>query len=144
MSPAVKSPARGGSSFTPLRIILIVILVVLLGAFFVDWRARNASQNAHAELIKHLPGETDEMPDEAVALLSQAQVNQIVGREPDGPLTEEDGRFVQTFTWQGVPKQYILKVAYGSGSEANLISAELTAAGDLLAESEDEAGAAAK
>jgi hypothetical protein len=106
-------PAKGGVS--PLRIILILVLVAMIAALAYDWAvALPASQEAAAEIEK-LVEESASRPADA-GQASRADVQKVVGHPPSKPNEFDGGHYiVEEYHWmRGLPvlKPYYIKVVY--------------------------------
>jgi hypothetical protein len=103
------SPARNA--------IGVVLLVVLSAVAYLEWDANRRSAAGIAKLNQALAAEEGD-------LLSMEQVEELIGRKPDGPGVP-DGRDLKfTYTWRGVFRKYPLIAIYTNKSKPALLRTE--------------------
>ena len=111
--PAVAPPK---AKFSPLRILLIGVLVVLVGVLFFEYRARFQAAAADERLQEHVVSEEEDTGLTDMALLSADLVRQIIGREPAETSTL-NGQQVEMYAWRGPLRTYTVHVLYSAGSK---------------------------
>jgi len=110
---------------SPTMIVLGVILVLAGAALIVDVAARKGAEGAYEAILKKLPSEEEIEAGAEATPLTQADVKELMGRDPDGPGEERGGELVQTFTWRGPLKRYQVFVVYRKGAEPMVLRATL-------------------
>jgi hypothetical protein len=100
------SPARNA--------IGVVLLVSLSTVAYLEWSANRRSGAAISKLNEILGKEEGD-------LLSMKEVEDLIGRKPDGPAIEENGVLKVTYTWKGVFRQYPLFAIYRNQSPPMLL-----------------------
>lgn len=97
----MRRPVQEKKRFPVLLIILVPILLVGAVCLFIDRNARQAAKEAH-EALKALPEP-----------VTQESVRSTLGRDPDDPAAPYGkDRTREIYTWQGVPKKYVVVVTY--------------------------------
>mgnify|MGYP007059409476 FL=1 len=81
--------AKKGSG--PLRIVLIVIMLIMLGLLGMDLYGRRASESAFDEVQKWVVSKKEATPEE---------VQKLVGRRPDSGTVEKEHYFQETYSWR--------------------------------------------
>ena len=113
--PAKVSPAR--------NVVGLVLLVGFAGAAAVEFLAVSGFNSAVGTLNKRMPKETDDPNAKIAELPAKSEVEKILGRSPDGPLTPSGGERTTTYTWQGLRKHSI-RAFFSSGKDPALIRTE--------------------
>lgn len=90
------SPAR--------KIISLILLILLLVVAGLEFRASLAFNSAVAKLQARLDllAKPDAPPKEKQEQGSLESINQLVGRQPDGELKEQDAFLRTTYTWKSL------------------------------------------
>ena len=97
---------HGKKKVTPARnVIGVVLLVSLSMVAYLEWNANRRSGAAISALNAALGKEEGD-------LLTMQEVENLIGRKPDGPAIEENGALKVTYTWKGVFRHYPLIAFY--------------------------------
>lgn len=101
--------AKAKAKVPPLRNVLaLLLLVVLCPIAYMEWNANRQYNIASAKLDKAVGKEEQDM-------LSQEQVEKLIGKKPDGPLVEEGGIMKANYTWRGVFRTHGITAEYRKG-----------------------------
>ena len=124
-SAAQKSSGSSGSTAKIIRLVILLgILAVALGAFYMDRQARNEMEEAYAKIGSRLPGE-DDVPEADPQPTTVAKVHEMLGREPTRKEELPQFRLVEYYTYPGTFHLYELELHYrGSVAELHLEVAE--------------------
>ena len=120
MDPTATSPAPAAlppkQKMSPLRIVLVGVLVILLGVLFFEYKARFQMSAADQRLQDQVLSEEEDAEGTAeIPLLTADIVKQLIGREPSETSTL-NGQQVEKYVWPGVLRTYTLHVLYSRGS----------------------------
>lgn len=96
--------------------VLVGVLMLGLLALIIDRNARHAATLAADEIDKVLAKEE---------LTTPAEVERLVGRPPDEPLTQRQDRMVERYSWRGAMRSYFIYVSYLPGNNPVLDSVTL-------------------
>src|SRR4051812_18337227 len=92
----------------------VVLLVSISMVAYLEWSANRRSAAAISKLNAVLGKEQAD-------LLSMREVEDLIGRKPDGPVAEENGALKVTYTWKGVFRRYPLIAFYKKQSTPKLL-----------------------
>jgi len=110
----------GKKGVSPVRnVIAAVLLVALVIVASLEWAANRRSGAAIRRLNETLATDQD-----SVDLLSKQQVEDLIGRGPDGPGVEENGTLKVRYTWKGVFREYSLTATYKNQVPPKLLRIE--------------------
>ncbi|QDV39057.1 hypothetical protein [Tautonia plasticadhaerens] len=110
------SPTRNAVSLVLLAVLLVVGGLELAALFRFNGAVNKLDQALEANEVDLLPLE---------------QVEEILGKQPDGPLREGDpGTRQTTYTWQGAIRSHVLTAYYSYGDKPGLVRYEI---GDVKA-----------
>ncbi len=110
--PAKKAPVKKVSGGRNLFGLVLLLSVLVVGGLEV--MARNQAGEAVTKLNKALENEEGD-------LLSQEQVETLIGRKADGPTVSEGNERLATYTWRGVFRSYPLRAYFTPGIPSGLI-----------------------
>jgi hypothetical protein len=110
--PRTKAAKPARSLLSPVRIFLFVLLAIMIGAWVVDHRAREASQAAYDTLDKALG------PESGRSSATREEVHRLVGRDPDDDGNPDDA--AEQYSWQGVPYKHTVHVGYWPGKDSTM------------------------
>ncbi|MFO0896109.1 MAG: hypothetical protein U0836_01665 [Pirellulales bacterium] len=112
MSEAAANESGSQSSvLSPLRILLLAVLVLGGAALLFDLRSRRAADAAFAKVPKNL----NEGPEE---------VAKLIGREPNETVTKGT-RKIYIWRWPGVFKAYTIQAYFGDEDPKRLLQATI-------------------
>jgi len=111
------TPAKKKPAVSPLLVVLLVILVLGVGALLVDMAARNGAQSAFDAISAKIPSEEGLAADSELESLTQAAVEDLAGRAPDGPPQDTGSELIEAYTWRGPINKYQVYVVYTKGSQ---------------------------
>lgn len=116
MATEAGSQPASKAKVSPLRNVLALLVLIILVVIAVMEINANMSYNAASKkldaAVKREEGD----------LLSQDDVEKMIGKKPDGPLVEEGGRLKAKYTWRGVFRTYGLTAEYRKGTKPALQS----------------------
>ena len=109
---AASSPAKP-STFSPLRIVLFLVLGIAIVLLVIDRRGRSAAESALHDIAALMPEDPSEIQDDEV---TEARVHEVVGRPPDKTYDAPSGRKVEEYRWKGLfNREYVVYVSYQKG-----------------------------
>lgn len=112
-----RAKPNGKKPISPARNAVAVVLLVAFSAVaYMEWNANRQSGAAIAKLNQALARDED-----GVDLLSKEQVEDMIGRRPDGPGVDQDGALKVTYTWKGAIRKYPLTTFYTKLSPPKLL-----------------------
>jgi thiol-disulfide isomerase/thioredoxin len=100
------SPARNA--------IAVVLLVALSTVAYLEWSANRRSGAAIRKLNETVGKQEGD-------LLTMKEVEDLIGRKPDGPVVEENGALKATYTWKGLFRRYPLIAIYRKQTTPKLL-----------------------
>jgi len=110
--PGTKKKATGVS---PARnIVGVVVLVAVLVAGGLEVVARRQAMAASAKLETALAREEGD-------LLTQKEVEELIGKTADGPPTDDGAEQQVTYTWRGIIRRYPIHAYFTRGSRPGLL-----------------------
>jgi hypothetical protein len=106
------TPKKSGGM---LRIVLILIMLVMLGLLGWDQYARAASKTSFDKVVKWV--------EEDVTKYTPADVQQLLSRQPDRGLEDNEDYALETYSWpRGIlVKSYFVKVIYRKDGDKVLL-----------------------
>ena len=104
-------PTVQASALSPLRILLLAILVLGGAALFFDLRSRNSARDAFAKV----PGNLNEGPD---------KVAELIGRKADEEETKSTNK-IYIWRWPGVLNSYTVHAYFGEDDPKLLLQKTL-------------------
>jgi hypothetical protein len=108
----------GPKKVSPVRhVIGLVLLVSFSAVAYLEWDANRRSSAGIARLNQALASEEGD-------LLSMEQVEELIGRRPDGPGVTQGQELKVTYTWRGVFRKYPLVAVYTRKSQPALLRTE--------------------
>jgi hypothetical protein len=110
-APPPSEPVAQPSALSPLRILLLAVLVLGAAALLFDLRSRNAAQEAFGKVPQNL----SEGPD---------KVAELIGREANEEVTKGT-RKIYIWRWPGVTKSYTVHAYFGEEDPQRLLQATL-------------------
>jgi hypothetical protein len=117
-TPQAPEKPKERKKVSPTRnVIALALLIAFSTIAYLEWNANRQSGAAINKLNKALENEEGD-------LLSMQQVNDLVGREPDGPGVDDKGELRVTYTWKGVFRKYPLRTIYTNQSPPKLLRTE--------------------
>jgi len=86
--------------------VLLPLLAIGVVGILRDRNARQSSEDAYALVDKAVQTGESVSPDD---------VHKRLGRDPDGPISEEGGRLFEKYSWPGGLRSYFVYIAYDQG-----------------------------
>jgi hypothetical protein len=103
---------------SPVRNVIAFVLLVAFSAIaYLEWNANRQSNAAKTKLNNALAKEEGD-------LLSQKQVEDLIGRQADGPGVEGGDELKVTYTWKGIFRQYPMIAVYKKQNPPKLVRME--------------------
>ncbi|WP_169978026.1 hypothetical protein [Tautonia rosea] len=120
---ASASPTKTKAKVSPARnAISMVLLIVLLIVGGLELNALFQFNSAVDRLDKALESNEDD-------LLPLTQVEEILGKKPDGPLQDDQpGMQSTTYTWRGAIRSHVLVGFYSYGDAPGMVKYEIGSA----------------
>jgi hypothetical protein len=117
-TPQAPEQPKEKKKVSPVRNVIALVLLIAFSAIaYLEWNANRQSGAAINKLSKALENEEGD-------LMTMQQVNELIGREPDGPGVDDKGETRVTYTWKGVFRKYPLTAIYTKQAPPKLLRTE--------------------